>query len=276
MGCKTESFWLKGLHKPVGCGFYLLDVGRLLTSAGEIFQFGGHNSWHVVSAGQGYVKCNGSIYYLKRGDMFAVMHDNNIEYGPVKGENWEFYYLRIEGKDADKLNFRIGMKAERPILRGDWGEQVLRCFHNLWQLAQNNNSIPETYASGILQIVECLCKGHQVSKRTPEEIVTEAMQIIRNPLNRHINVNEMASALNISRVSLFKAFKEQTGNSPLHHLQEFRIREGCRLLRENQDMSIADICKYSAFPNDKYFIRIFKRFTGLTPGEYRKQATADK
>jgi AraC-like DNA-binding protein len=86
----------------------------------------------------------------------------------------------------------------------------------------------------------------------------------------------MASALNISRVTLFKAFKEQTGNSPLHYLQEFRINESCRLLRENQNMSIADICKYSAFPNDKYFIRIFKRYIGLTPREYQKQLSCGK
>lgn len=267
---KNESFWLAAMPKPEGCGFHLLDIGRLRTTGSHVFEFGGYNCWHIVSRGQGYVRCGGKVFPLKRGDLFSVMYGNRIEYGPAPGTDWEFYYLRIEGREAAALSAKIGLREQAPVVRFPWKEEVLSMFRLLWGAAESNDRSPEFFAAGILQIVDRLTRGPHQKKVSDAVIVGEARRIMEDPMYPAINVNELADSLRISRVRLFHAFKSVTGRSPLHELQKFRIKTCSRLLREAPELSLSQIAGRTAFRNEKYFIRVFREYTGMTPGQFRK------
>jgi AraC family transcriptional regulator len=52
-----------------------------------------------------------------------------------------------------------------------------------------------------------------------------------------------------------------------------RVRAATRLLRE-QGPSLADVAAAAGFADQSHFTRQFRRATGMTPGEYRRQTSS--
>ena len=69
--------------------------------------------------------------------------------------------------------------------------------------------------------------------------------------------------------SLKRRFKAATGTTLIGYAQNLRIEEAKRLL-ENADASFDDIASGVGYDNIAFFRQLFKRSTGLTPGQYRQ------
>ncbi len=66
-------------------------------------------------------------------------------------------------------------------------------------------------------------------------------------------------------------FKLYTGSTPLNYILNIRISNAQSLL-ENTKYNITEIAAITGYDNPLYFSRLFKKQTGLSPSEYRKQS----
>jgi YesN/AraC family two-component response regulator len=67
-------------------------------------------------------------------------------------------------------------------------------------------------------------------------------------------------------------FLKETGLSPTEYMNNLRIEKAKKLLTDNsQESSISDIAEQCGIKDPFYFSRIFKKFTGDTPSEYRRK-----
>lgn len=87
---------------------------------------------------------------------------------------------------------------------------------------------------------------------------------------KDINLEEIASIANLSVTSFCRYFKVMTNKTFYDFLIEIRISHACRLLVEDR-LSTEMICFECGFNNVSNFYRHFKKVTGLTPLEYKKQ-----
>jgi transcriptional regulator GlxA family with amidase domain len=69
--------------------------------------------------------------------------------------------------------------------------------------------------------------------------------------------------------SLKRRFKTATGSTLIGYVQNLRVEEAKRLL-ESESMSSEEISASVGYVNPAFFRRLFKRSTGLTPGQYRQ------
>lgn len=69
--------------------------------------------------------------------------------------------------------------------------------------------------------------------------------------------------------SLKRRFKTATGSTLIQYVQNLRVEEAKRLLEESK-MASDDIAANVGYENFAFFRRLFKRLTGLTPGQYRR------
>ncbi|MBQ4117176.1 MAG: AraC family transcriptional regulator, partial [Clostridia bacterium] len=67
--------------------------------------------------------------------------------------------------------------------------------------------------------------------------------------------------------------KRKYGVSPAGYVIKERIRLGCRMLVEDEKLSISDISVAVGYKDPLYFSRIFKKQTGVSPTEYRQLHT---
>jgi two-component system response regulator YesN len=65
-------------------------------------------------------------------------------------------------------------------------------------------------------------------------------------------------------------FKKKTGTTLTHYIQKRRIQAAKMLLAET-DRTVSEIGRQVGFENDNYFIKVFKKWCGSTPSEYRRR-----
>jgi two-component system response regulator YesN len=65
-------------------------------------------------------------------------------------------------------------------------------------------------------------------------------------------------------------FKQQMQTSFLDYLHRIRIDRACRLFKD-RGLRIADVAHDVGYQDEKYFFQVFKKYTGMTPNQYRNQ-----
>lgn len=94
-------------------------------------------------------------------------------------------------------------------------------------------------------------------------------------LDPELTLTALAKALHMSRSQLSLLINEGTGDNFYDFINKYRVEEVKRLMGDPQvkNYSLLGIALEAGFKSKSTFNLIFKRFTGLTPGEYRKNQT---
>lgn len=110
---------------------------------------------------------------------------------------------------------------------------------------------------------------HQTNVRRLAPVLNHIEQHYDEP----IRIEEAARMCATSSCCFMHLFKQLTGQSFVAHLNHFRINKAQSLLAST-DRSISEISLEVGFCNQSYFGVIFRRLTGMTPYDYRKNHTA--
>ena len=93
--------------------------------------------------------------------------------------------------------------------------------------------------------------------------------ILGNISNEQFGVSELADLMNMSRSSLLRKIKKQTGLSASRFIRQLRLKKGMELLEETE-LTVSEISYQVGFGNSSYFIKCFREHYGYSPGEVRK------
>ncbi|MEK5180417.1 AraC family transcriptional regulator [Paenibacillus odorifer] len=99
-----------------------------------------------------------------------------------------------------------------------------------------------------------------------EQVIRHLSRNYRQP----ISFEELARQLNYSQQYISRKFKEQTGLSPLDYVIRFRM-EDAKALLAGTIATQQEIASHVGYPDLIYFSRMFKKYAGMTPGQYRKR-----
>lgn len=119
----------------------------------------------------------------------------------------------------------------------------------------------ETYLSALPEETGAITDHPEINK---------VIKYMSSHYNNPITLNSMAQYINMDPSYLSDLFKRKTEQTLTQYLQQLRINAARFYLTQTED-SVSDVGARVGFENDNYFIKIFKRWTGLTPSYYRKQ-----
>jgi AraC family transcriptional regulator len=100
--------------------------------------------------------------------------------------------------------------------------------------------------------------------------VKRVIGYMRENLDRDIALQELADVVNLSRFYFCSAFRMATGYTPHECLTRLRI-EAARALLSIPSMPITDIALAVGYQTPSAFAAAFRRRTGVSPREYRRQ-----
>lgn len=100
-------------------------------------------------------------------------------------------------------------------------------------------------------------------------LVIKVSNYIQNNLSNPIKVDDIAKALFIGRSRLSTNFKKETGINISDYIMQIKIDEAKRLLRYS-DKTFSTISNYLGFSSQSHFTKIFKKYSNLTPFDYRQ------
>lgn len=101
------------------------------------------------------------------------------------------------------------------------------------------------------------------------QAIKETIDYIELHYNEDISLEECADRVDVNPYTLSKWFKEINGINFIDYLTDFRIDKAKDLLA-NSDLKIGEIAEAIGYQSN-YFNRIFKKYTGETPGKYRSK-----
>lgn len=97
-------------------------------------------------------------------------------------------------------------------------------------------------------------------------------QTLRENLSHQWTVAEMAALVGLGTTAFTEKVKNYTGFSPLNYLINIRISEAIKLLKRT-DINITDIALDTGFYSSQHFSTTFKKLTGYTPSQFKKNIT---
>jgi AraC-like DNA-binding protein len=93
-----------------------------------------------------------------------------------------------------------------------------------------------------------------------------------------LSIAALAELLNTNQNYISRAINENAGMNFYHFLNKYRTGEAMRLIEENRafGFSLEQIMHKSGFRSRSVFIDAFKKYTGMTPGQFLKFARENK
>ena len=79
--------------------------------------------------------------------------------------------------------------------------------------------------------------------------------------------DDLCKSLNISRTQLYRRLKDQSGKSFSQIQHEIKMQRAYSLL-ERTDRNVSEIAFALGYKDPSYFVRVFRKETGMTPGRY--------
>ena len=115
--------------------------------------------------------------------------------------------------------------------------------------------------------------ARNVSTKADEKanrVIAKARAFIDRNFNRDLTLEEVSREVHVSPYYFSKLFKEQTGDNFINYLTRRRVETAKQLLADGR-LNVKTICNEIGYNDPNYFSRLFKRFEGVTPTEYREQ-----
>jgi AraC family transcriptional regulator len=92
---------------------------------------------------------------------------------------------------------------------------------------------------------------------------------IREHLHAALTLHDLAAVAHLSPYHFARRFKESTGLSPHRYIIARRIEWAKQLLRDDEELTLAQVAVRVGFWDQGHFTRHFKRLVGVTPGRFR-------
>ncbi|MFC5407015.1 response regulator [Cohnella soli] len=219
------------------------------------------------------------------------------------GDGAEELRLAVRSGNAEQVGRSIG-KLLSPLreqkqatieqLEQWWNEYTVFCSEWLRELSQESQEeeptiewtdiarpfeLPPLDRSGKLDLTAweselnramLAVSGTLAEKHTKmNNLVHEIGKYIQANYHRDITLQDIANHLYVGREYISRRFKQETGENVSDCIGRIR-NEKAKLLLLNPHLRIAQVAEMVGYQDEKYFSKVFKKLTGVTPNEYRK------
>ena len=129
-----------------------------------------------------------------------------------------------------------------------------------------NKGIRELYKLSIEMLDELIgeAKTEISGSKLFEQMVKYIQDHITDP---NLSAGELSERFDITPSYISKVFKKEAGEGVLDYIHHERIRQAKELLKSG--MTVQEVALSMGYTDARGFIRVFKRYEGITPGQYK-------
>lgn len=106
--------------------------------------------------------------------------------------------------------------------------------------------------------------------RSKHDMIQSVKEYLRDHSCQDVKIDDIARLFFVSSKYLSRIFKQHTGDTIISYLQSIRVEDAIKMLAET-NCSTRDISIEVGYNDVTFFYQVFKRLTGITPGEYRER-----
>jgi AraC-like DNA-binding protein len=220
--------------------------------------------------GRGYLQYDGREYILNPGDGF-IIDCRRPHYYRTEGDCWFHSILHFNGKPMRDLEEMFTNIVLFTCTTVDWYNKMIEELLEVYTLAPVQMELQ--LSSGLYhllsQIVVLVTEENRVVCET-ERNVNKIADYIGDHYHQQLCLDDLSCYIGLSKYHLIREFKKYKGCTPHKYLQHVRL-EQAKFLLKSTTFPIAAIAQMVGILDLNNFNGLFKKYTGITPGAYRKR-----
>lgn len=250
--------------------------GRLLSQSGFCHHQRTFNRHVLILLLEGtlHITANGSARDIRAGEyLFLRAGEEHYGHQPTAGK---LNYLWVHLTDDSRFDPCDSVDEDCPYTFAEYGDaahapRLASRFQQLIDLSLEETAYPafmmDCAASMLLMELTRLQMQPDPSRRYPPAILA-ATEWIRRHYHQPFTVAELAQHVGYQPDYLSSLFKRSVGVSIVTYANQLRLRMAKALLA-GAGTTIKEAAYSCGFPDEKYFMRLFKRQEGMTPSQFR-------
>ena len=221
-----------------------------------------HDHWEIVLnvSGNGKTIIGDREYDFRPGTVLIV--PPGVEHSKISEMGFEDVFFGIDSLNFDSRNkcIRVEDDEEKTIEMLIYA--IIRVYH---KRESNYAAILDTLAQSVCNLILSRSKTEGEKNDDVELFIND---LIINYTDSDFTVGEAMSRTNYNKDHFRRVFKEYTGTTPVEYLTKLRINCAKNMLKNRDGRKIKEVAFESGFSDYLYFAKVFKKYTGKTPGEY--------
>ncbi|MCR5715284.1 MAG: response regulator [Lachnospiraceae bacterium] len=144
-------------------------------------------------------------------------------------------------------------------------------FHHKENYITEIRALEDQEAAGVwlAHQIRLLCDEIETTKEAESDsVVSKVTAYVKEHFAEEISLDDMARMVDISPYYFSKLFKKETGENFIEYLNYTRI-VNAKLLLANPKYTIKEVCVMCGYSDPNYFSRIFRKYEGVSPSEFR-------
>lgn len=122
----------------------------------------------------------------------------------------------------------------------------------------------------IENLMGCYAKiGKYVEELYEKKVETRVLEYVDSNFLTLEGLEQVADVFGYNYTYLSRLFKKMSGVSMNKYITEKKIALSKQMIREHPEMVLEEVCELCGYNDCRYFSRVFKSQTGITPSEYR-------
>ncbi|MDQ0232563.1 AraC family transcriptional regulator [Metabacillus malikii] len=223
-------------------------------------------------SGVGEIIINDIPHQVGAGTAFMVdIPSKHRYYLPEESDSWEFYFILIRPTNIYEQWIELVNQLGNVYKIHDH-HLIIQFIKNTYFSARMNYITDGYQASSIVYqfIMELyrFANEYKKEKHSWPLKVREAVMYMEENYKEIQSLEELASAVGLSKYHFTRIFKNATGLTPIEYLTKVKMEKSVTLLRQS-NLTIDEIAKQVGYSNGSYFIKVFKKWLGFSPGEFR-------
>ena len=205
-----------------------------------------------IASGKGHFFIHGEEKTVSAGNIIIYLPDQPQEYVYYRADQTDVYWVHFTGNEVEEILKYYNINLQNNILYIGTSPDYQWLFGQMIQ-----------------ELQLCRPRYDELISLQLRNIFVLISRAISKNYNTEISIEEYSESRGLSNCWFIQCFKEITGSSPLQYILKLRISNAQNLL-ENTDYTITEIANMVGYTNSLYFSRLFHKYIGMSPKEYRK------
>lgn len=211
------------------------------------------------------------FFYEKESELLLKVRTGNIRQAKAVLNELLGHVLFSEGGKLESVRIRaieLTTLLSRVAIDGGANATIAFDLNNKFITVMNQEQSMDELCYLLQDMVESFMDAMFSAKDKGNVYVRKALQYIALNYETDLTLTKVAEYLGVSPNYFSTLFHKTVGESFREHLCRVRIEESKRLLLST-DIPLNQISLAIGFSDQSYYCKVFKRITGLSPGEYR-------
>lgn len=226
-------------------------------------------------SGAAYITIDGAHYKLEQGVLLHASAKMKLAIHVVGDEPWS--YAVVNYRLANKEQELFPLYSQNFVMHSGSSVNVSQQLTALIKRYEQATPLTKLQAkSDFYQLIRYTLQAIQQQTTTAKtELMLQAVQYMHESYNKPISVTQVSQYVGVERRRFAYLFERYTGMTPNHYLTNFRMKRSRELLRA-QHYTVAQVAELVGYHDSFYFSRVFKKYNGISPSDYRKKLLSYK